>query len=82
MRVEVFADQIRELGITVVAGVPDSALQPFCNYLNAGGHGFSHVVPANEGAAVGYAIGTYLATGHPACVYMQNSGNGNYPRIG
>lgn len=77
MRAEVFAEQIRALGITTIAGVPDSALQPFCDYLNKGGHGFFHVVPANEGAAAGYAIGTYLSTGKPACVYMQNSGIGN-----
>lgn len=36
-----------------------------------------HYVSANEGAAVGIAIGSYPATGNPACVYMQNSGLGN-----
>lgn len=77
MRVETFVEEIKSLGITTIAGVPDSALQPFCNYLNGEKHGFSHFVPANEGAAVGIAIGTYLSTGKPACVYMQNSGIGN-----
>lgn len=77
MRVEKFVESIKSLGITTIAGVPDSALQPFCNYLNAGEHDFSHFVPANEGAAVGLAIGNYLSTGKPACVYMQNSGIGN-----
>lgn len=77
MRVEAFVEAIKDLGITTIAGVPDSALQPFCNYLNMEEHGFAHYVPANEGAAVGLAIGSYLSTGKPACVYMQNSGIGN-----
>lgn len=77
MRVEAFVEAIKALGITTIAGVPDSALQPFCNYLNQAEHGFSHYVPANEGAAVGLAIGSYLSAGKPACVYMQNSGIGN-----
>ena len=77
MRVEAFVEAIKGLGITTIAGVPDSALQPFCNYLNKADHGFDHYVPANEGAAVGLAIGNYLSTGKPACVYMQNSGIGN-----
>lgn len=77
MRVENFAEEIKSIGIQTIVGVPDSALQPFCNYLNAGAHEFHHFVPANEGAAVGIAIGDYLSTGKPACVYMQNSGIGN-----
>lgn len=77
MKVEAFVEEIKALGITTIAGVPDSALQPFCNYLNSVEHGFSHYVPANEGAAVGLAIGSYLANKKPVCVYMQNSGIGN-----
>ena len=77
MRVEAFVEAIKGLGITTIAGVPDSALQPFCNKMNKADHGFDHYVPANEGAAVGLAIGNYLSTGKPACVYMQNSGIGN-----
>lgn len=77
MRVEAFVEAIKALGITTIAGVPDSALQPFCNYLNKSDHGLAHFVPANEGAAVGLAIGSYLSAGKPACVYMQNSGIGN-----
>ncbi len=78
MQVRVFTDGIRKLGIQTVAGVPDSTLKTFCEYLNFGNEEqFRHYVPANEGAAVGLAIGTYLSTGKPACVYMQNSGLGN-----
>ena len=36
-----------------------------------------HIVAANEGNAVGLAIGDYLATSRPGVVYMQNSGLGN-----
>lgn len=69
--------QIEAMGIKVVAGVPDSTLKSFCDGLQAYEGNLEHYVTANEGAAVGVAIGTYLATGKPACVYMQNSGIGN-----
>ena len=36
-----------------------------------------HVIAANEGAAVGVALGHHLATGRVPLVYMQNSGLGN-----
>lgn len=78
MQVRFFTGCIRKLGIETIAGVPDSTLKTFCEYLNFGKEEqFKHYVPANEGAAVGLAIGTYLSTGRPACVYMQNSGVGN-----
>lgn len=78
MLVTDFIGQIKKIGIKTLAGVPDSALKPFCDYVNGTGKTeFTHYVPANEGAAVGIAIGEYLATGVPACVYMQNSGLGN-----
>ncbi|HHX91253.1 MAG TPA: phosphonopyruvate decarboxylase, partial [Paracoccus sp.] len=37
----------------------------------------SHVIAANEGAAVGLAAGVHLATGDVPMVYLQNSGLGN-----
>lgn len=61
----------------MVAGVPDSTLRSFCDGLQAYSGNLRHYVTANEGGAVGIAIGTYLASGKPACVYMQNSGIGN-----
>ena len=65
-----------ELGVDFFTGVPDSLLKSFCAYVTdtCGGN---HVIAANEGGAVGLAAGHYLATGHPALVYMQNSGQGN-----
>ncbi|WWR16300.1 phosphonopyruvate decarboxylase [Lachnospiraceae bacterium JLR.KK008] len=81
MEAETFARKLKAAGIETVTGIPDSTLQQFCDVLagDSGGAAllFQHIVPENEGAAVGIAIGEYLATGRPACVYMQNSGLGN-----
>lgn len=77
IRVKDIFEQIEKLGIEVIAGVPDSTLKHFCDGLQTYSRRFRHCVTANEGAAVGIAIGTYLASGKPACIYMQNSGIGN-----
>ena len=65
------------MGINTITGVPDSTLKQFCDGLQNYRGNLKHYVPVNEGAAVGLAIGSYLADGKPACVYMQNSGIGN-----
>lgn len=77
IKVQDVFQQIEKMGIEVVAGVPDSTLKHFCDGLQTYRGRFRHYVSANEGAAVGIAIGSYLASGKPACVYMQNSGIGN-----
>lgn len=78
MKVEYFVKKIKELNIESLIGVPDSTLKQFCDYINTDGSTeLKHYVPANEGAAVGMAVGVFLATAKPACVYMQNSGLGN-----
>lgn len=69
--------QIEKMGIAVIAGVPDSTLKQFCDGLQLYEGHIRHYVTANEGAAIGLAVGTYLASGKPACIYMQNSGIGN-----
>ena len=69
--------ELENMGITTIAGVPDSTLKQFCDGIQTYEGGMEHYVTANEGAAVGIAIGSFLATGKPACVYMQNSGIGN-----
>ncbi len=69
--------QLEHMGIDTIAGVPDSTLKQFCDGVQTYKGKMGHYVTANEGAAVGVAIGSYLATGRPACVYMQNSGIGN-----
>jgi phosphonopyruvate decarboxylase len=77
IRPEFFIETLREKGIDCFAGVPDSLLKNICAYITDHFDAEHNIIAANEGAAVGLAAGHYLATGQPACVYMQNSGEGN-----
>lgn len=80
MKAEVLEKEIKKIGIDTLIGVPDSTLKEFCDYIYEKGGSerlFEHYVAVNEGAAVGIAVGNYLASGKPSCVYMQNSGLGN-----
>ena len=77
IRPEFFIEKLRENGIDCFAGVPDSLLKNICAYITDHCDAEHNIFAANEGAAVGLAAGHYLATGQPACVYMQNSGEGN-----
>lgn len=71
-----FVKLLRSNGVDFFTGVPDSLLKSLCAYMTD--HcGEDHLIAANEGGAVGLAAGHYLATGRPALVYMQNSGQGN-----
>lgn len=74
---KVFFQELGNNGVDFFAGVPDSLLKHFCNTVIAYATPASHVIAANEGAAVGLAIGHYLATKNLPLVYMQNSGLGN-----
>lgn len=74
---EFFIERLRASGIDFFAGVPDSLLKNLCAYITDHFDAAHNIIAANEGAAVGLAAGHYLASGHPACVYMQNSGEGN-----
>jgi phosphonopyruvate decarboxylase len=65
----------RDVGFYV--GVPDSLLANFCSYVDDNGGEKQHLIAANEGNAVGLAMGYHMATGKVAVVYMQNSGLGN-----
>jgi len=77
IRPEFFIEKLRENGIDCFAGVPDSLLKNICAYITDHCDAKHNIITANEAAAVGLAAGHYLATGKPACVYMQNSGEGN-----
>ena len=77
IRPEYFIEKLRENGVDCFAGVPDSLLKNMCAYITDHFDAAHNIIAANEGAAVGLAAGHYLATGQPACVYMQNSGEGN-----
>lgn len=71
-----FVKRLEECTLDFFTGVPDSLLKSFCAYVTDN-CGENHVIAANEGGAVGLAAGYYLATGRPALIYMQNSGQGN-----
>ena len=77
IRPEFFIGALKENGIDCFAGVPDSLLKNICAYITDHFDAQHNIIAANEGAAIGLAAGHYLATGVPACVYMQNSGEGN-----
>ena len=70
-------DTLTSYGIDFYAGVPDSLLKNLCAYITDHADAFHNVIAANEGGAVGMAVGHYLATGRIPVVYMQNSGEGN-----
>lgn len=72
-----FIEKLKEYGIDFFAGVPDSLLKSLCAFITDSFDAQHNIISANEGAAIGLATGHYLATGKPACVYMQNSGEGN-----
>lgn len=77
MKASYFLEEINKRGIDKIAGVPDSTLKQFCDELQFQKDRFGHYVTANEGAAIGLAVGSFLGSGKPICVYMQNSGLGN-----
>lgn len=72
-----FLELLKGEGIDFFAGVPDSLLKDFCSCLADNAKTYSNIVAPNEGCAVAIAAGHFLATSKPACVYMQNSGQGN-----
>lgn len=77
IRNELFYKALQSNDVGFYCGVPDSLLKGFCEFLSSTIDGNSHIIAANEGAAVALASGYYLATGKLPFVYMQNSGLGN-----
>jgi phosphonopyruvate decarboxylase len=72
-----FVEWLTSRGVIFFTGVPDSLLKEVCTVIQSKLPASSHVIAANEGGAIGLAIGHYLATGHIPLVYLQNSGLGN-----
>ena len=72
-----FYTELEKIGVDFFTGVPDSLLKSFCAYVTDKVDPEKHIISANEGGAVGLAIGYYLATGKLPLVYLQNSGLGN-----
>ena len=77
LKPEVFVDFLKNKNITFFSGVPDSLLKDFCAYIDDESPSNNHIIAANEGAAVGLAIGHHLSSGKIPLVYLQNSGLGN-----
>jgi len=76
INVNEFVSLLEEGRVDFFCGVPDSLLKNFCSFITDH-YSARHTITANEGGAVALASGHYLATGRMACVYMQNSGQGN-----
>ncbi len=72
-----FVESLAGLDMDFFAGVPDSLLKSLCAYITEHVRPENHIIAANEGNAVGLAVGYHLATGKIPVVYMQNSGEGN-----
>lgn len=72
-----FLDRLTARGIDSFFGVPDSLLKSLNSKIAGSSAIRNHVVCANEGAAVGSAVGHFIGTGSFAAVYLQNSGLGN-----
>lgn len=77
MKAQSFVQLLEKQGIDSFYGVPDSLLKSICAYITDTSDSAHNIITANEGNAIGMACGHYLATGRPALVYMQNSGQGN-----
>lgn len=74
---EFICSVLKNNGINLFCGVPDSLLKDFCAYISENFDRKNNIITANEGNAIALAAGHYLATSNPALVYMQNSGTGN-----
>lgn len=77
LHAEDFLNALMNEQVKFFVGIPDSLLKELCACFSDALPPDQHVIAANEGGAIGLAIGHYLATQHPALVYMQNSGLGN-----
>lgn len=74
---QTFLQCLTSEGLTSFFGVPDSLLKSLNSEISGNEDVRNHVVCANEGAAVGCAVGHFLGSGDMAVVYLQNSGLGN-----
>ena len=72
-----FVETLGQNGVDFYAGVPDSLLKNICAYITDTIPKEQNIIAANEGGAMGLAVGYHLATGKIPVVYMQNSGEGN-----
>lgn len=71
-----FINSLALSGIDYAVGVPDSLLKSFCAELEES-QLIESTISANEGTAIGTAVGYYMATNKLPLVFLQNSGIGN-----
>jgi len=74
---EFFCHALSKQDISFFTGVPDSLLKDICAYVSDTLAIENHKITANEGSAIGLAIGYHISSKKLALVYMQNSGLGN-----
>ncbi len=77
LKPQTLVDFLKKNNISFFSGVPDSLLKDFCAYVDDEFPSGNHIIAANEGSAVGLAIGHHLSSGKVPLVYLQNSGLGN-----
>jgi len=79
LKTATFLDDLATLGLRNFYGVPDSLLSSFiASIQDRTKTGQCRLeITADEGAAIGLAIGSYLGSGERSVVFMQNSGLGN-----
>jgi phosphonopyruvate decarboxylase len=77
IKTKLFYDKLSSLGIDFYTGVPDSLLKDICSYITDATPVERNIIAANEGGAIGLAIGYAMAKSKIPLVYMQNSGFGN-----
>ncbi len=70
-----FIEVLKSEGLSSFTGVPCSFFQAAINYL-IGKKDFRYTIAPNEGSALAFASGAYLA-GNPTALFIQNSGFGN-----
>lgn len=72
-----FFSSLKESGVELFTGVPDSLLKDICAYITDNTSPDNHIIAANEGNAISIGIGHHLATKKIPLIYLQNSGLGN-----
>jgi phosphonopyruvate decarboxylase len=72
-----FYEALLARDIDFFAGVPDSLLKDINAYITEKTDPKKNIIAANEGGAIGLAVGYHLATRKIPMVYLQNSGLGN-----
>lgn len=77
LRPQWFISELRTYGMDSWFGVPDSLLKAMTSHLPYLVDPKKHTITANEGSAIGAAVGHHLSTNNVPVVYFQNSGLGN-----